>query len=221
MMLRPRLFVLAFAGGMLALSACQSSDDGSTPSDVPDAKSSPDARDALAASEVPVDLATSQDVADFLDVGATPDAIDTGTGSYDAGKDRNTFTIPDGRRFTMVDYCLPILPLSSNRGGCPADLDQAIAAVQTGRDASQPTLSGCGSNLFVYLPHGPSLGWTSACYFDTASRQLVAVMSGSDTPTECIDSAEPDTAAFLAQVYGRYVTCPYTSPFSLDAGATD
>jgi hypothetical protein len=209
-------FSLSFVGAMLALSACQSSEDGGSPSSVPDAQVAPDTRDGPS-----TDVAMPIDVADLLDVGAPLNPIDSGTVSHDAAKDRHTFSIPDGRQFTMVDYCLPVLPLSSQSGGCPADLDEAIAVARAARDASPASMGGCAEGWVYYWPQGPTLGWASACYYDTQSRQLVSVLSGSDTPSECIRSPEPNTAAFIANVYGRPVTCSYVPTVGFDAGGVD
>jgi hypothetical protein len=252
MTLRTRFLTLAFTGSMLALPACDSSDDGA-PSSVTDAKMSPDARDGLAVRDtsvapdapglpdagadvsavdgprpivdaVPLD-APAVDVAPSLDSTPRLDAgtlLDLGAVPYDGGSvDRYTFTIPDGRQFTMVDYCLPIRPLSSRPAACATGLDDAIAAAQMRADAGRLSMWSCREGLVGYRPTGSGLGWGSTCYYDVTSRALVAVISGSDTLTECIGSPEPNSAAFAAEVYGRTVTCSSTDGLRLDAGSVD
>jgi hypothetical protein len=134
--------------------------------------------------------------------------------------DGRYFTIPDGRQFLQVDYCLPVLPLSSGRLPCPPTLDGAKAALRSALDAgvldALPPIDGrpemsepCVEPVVAYLPYGGSLGWSTACYYDSNSGQLLSITAGSDTPTECVDSPAPNTASFTAQVYGQFVTCTW------------
>ena len=134
--------------------------------------------------------------------------------------DGHYYTITDGRRFLEVDFCLPILPLPSGSLDCPATLDDARAALRSAQDGgvldARPLMDGrpemsepCAEPLVVYLPNGQSLGWGRACYYDARSGQLLSITAGSDTPTECVNSPIPNTAAFTAQVYGQHVTCTW------------
>jgi hypothetical protein len=140
------------------------------------------------------------------------------------GPDGPHFTLPDGREISQVDYCLPILPLESGSRYCPATLDEAKAAAGNALDGGVPdgglppegrpeiseTLTCLQGPLVLYLPQGHTLGWGTSCYYDASSGQLLAVLAGTDTPTECVDSPTPNTASFIAFVYGQMVTC--TSP---------
>jgi hypothetical protein len=166
-----------------------------------------------------VEVAPTIDSTPRLDVGSI---VDLGAAPYDGGSvDRYTFTIPDGRQFTMVDYCLPIRPLSSHPAECSTALDDAIADAQMHADAGRLSMWSCREGLVGYRPKGTGLGWGSTCYYDVSSRALVAVISSSDTLTECTGSPEPNTAAFAAEVYGRTVTCSSTDGLRLDAGSVD
>jgi hypothetical protein len=70
----------------------------------------------------------------------------------------------------------------------------------------------------MYLPFGPSLGWSAACYYDSQSGQLLAVTTGTDTTEECVDSPLPNTAAHVSGVYGQFTTCSWPGEISVDAG---
>jgi hypothetical protein len=134
--------------------------------------------------------------------------------------DGHYFSYPDGRQLLQVDYCLPILPLADGSRYCPATLDEAKAIARDALDGGaldaapwetgRPQLSQpCVEPLGIFLPNGPSLGWGVACYYDANSGQLLSIVAGSDTTTECTRSPIPNTAAFVAQVYGLYPTCTW------------
>jgi len=50
---------------------------------------------------------------------------------------------------------------------------------------------------------------------------LVSVSVGNDTPGECANSPERDTASFTYAVYGTFVACSHTDSKSLDASVDD
>jgi len=142
----------------------------------------------------------------------------SGGPSADASAERYT-TWPDGHTFALVDYCLPILPLSDQQRFCPSNVDEAIAIVLSGVDGGPymtPRVYACAEPLIGYSPY---VG--RSCYYDRQSRLLVSVVVGNDTPTECADSPEHDTASFIYAVYGRLVACSHTDSKSLDAGVDD
>jgi hypothetical protein len=211
----------------LALSAgCGSADSApAAPPDAdwPDAPAAPpDANwpDAPAPRELDAPAAQS-DAPNPLD--ALIGNVDSPLGEDGARPDGHYFRQPDGRELLRVDYCLPILALPADGRDCPSTLDGARALVMIdaldggsldgGRwDDGRPKLEGCVEPLFVFLPRGRSLGWNVACYYAADSQQLVSIIEGTDTPTECPSSPVPNTAAFTYKVYGQYVRCAWPGP---------
>jgi hypothetical protein len=160
-------------------------------------------------------LANSTDAEVVADAGVDVRTVE------DSPRDTMYTMSPDGHRLAIVDYCLPVLPLSSKPKVCPTSLDEATTAVDAGQDASSAFISECAEGLVVYSPYGWTLGWSVVCYYDPPSRALVAALAGTDTPTECTGSPEANTAAFVAQVYGRMVVCSPIRPLGIDASTVD
>jgi hypothetical protein len=149
---------------------------------------------------------------------ATSACKDSGGPSADASAEQYT-TWPDGHTFALVDYCLPVLPLSDSGRFCPSNADEAIAIASSGVDGgfnTTPRVYACAEPLIGYAPY---LG--RSCYYDRQSRLLVSVSVGKDTPSECADSPEHDTASFTYAVYGRFVACSPPDSKSLDASVDD
>jgi hypothetical protein len=132
-------------------------------------------------------------------------------------------TLPDGRVLTLVDYCKPIKPLPATGRSCPATFDEAIAQAATRLDASMSWYSAkvwaCSDGHSMYTPYGAG----TTCHYDRATKQLLAIINGDDTPYPCEQS---DTASYVYTVYGQWLTCAAGTaiPFggsAIDAGAID
>ena len=174
----------------------------------------PELRDGAVPDQLGADTAASADSPIDQQALDTPPSGEDGLTRLDG----HYFTLTDGRQILQVDYCLPILPLSSGSQYCPATLDEARAALRSALDGgvldAGPQMEGrpeisepCVEPLVVYLPHGRGLGWVTTCYYESNSGQLLSIIAGSETPTGCEDSPIPNTAAFIAQVFGQLVTC--------------
>lgn len=130
--------------------------------------------------------------------------------------------VGDGGPRVRVDYCLPILPLPTDGRDCPTTLDGArvlvTAALDGGTldaapwDIGRATIEACVEPVVMFLPRGRGLGWGVACYYGADSGQLLSIAKGTDTPTECLRSSVPNTAAFTYEVYGQYVKCSWPGP---------
>jgi len=212
----------------LWLAACTSSkrqnQDGPTMADVPSA----------ADGHIPSEDAFNAGGADgpFVPADMPPTAVDTPPPSFDGPAvdgsvldvgstlDGQYTSSPDGRRFLLVDYCLPILPVPADGGReCPATVDDAIAATRVDGGSPgvpSPALHRCTEKVLVYLPYGPYAGGGAVCYYDESSRALIAIIVGWDTPTVC---DQTDTAAFIYKVYGQLMTCTESTPIAVDAGS--
>ena len=176
----------------------------------------------------PVSLGAGADTGNSDSPGSTMDSpfavadVAPGSDGESAGIDGRYTTSPDGRQFLLVDYCLPILPLANGSRYCPITLDEAIASSRPGLDGglpgAHPTIDRCLEPVVVYSPYGPSLGWGEACYYDSQSRQLISVTTGTDTPEECVGSPMPNTAAYVSSVYGQLVKCSWLGQIAVDAG---
>ena len=80
---------------------------------------------------------------------------DSGGPSADASAERYT-TWPDGHTFALVDYCLPVLPLSDQERFCPSNVDEAIALALSGVDGglyATPRVDACAEPLIRYAPN--------------------------------------------------------------------
>jgi hypothetical protein len=122
---------------------------------------------------------------------------DSGGPSADALAERYT-TWPDGHTFALVDYCLPVLPLSDSARFCPSSADEAIAIAASGVDGGpsmKPRVYACAEPLIAYAP---TVG--RSCFYDRLSRLLVSVVVGNDTPSECADSPEHDRLLYLRRL---------------------
>jgi len=226
-------------GGLALLAGCGSSHrGGASATDGPKPADATATADFPAAIDVPIEK-QAQDSPALFDAGVDtaggdaplagtdrPVAIDTPVQSVDAPTsvdgpaelDAGYVSLPDGRQLMIVDFCLPILPLASGVRYCPATLDEAKLAVNIALDGGvvdasyspyglPGNLIPCAEPVVVYLPEG----WfsTAGCYYNTSSGQLLSITIGWDTPTECVDSPIPNTAAWIAHVYGQHVTCTW------------
>jgi hypothetical protein len=135
-------------------------------------------------------------------------------GCKSSSDDTHYSVMPDGRRIEIVDYCLPILPLQSGSAMCPANLAEAQAIVDVIQDGGaldaamrlfNSRIRPCVEPIAVFIP----IEWASStvCFYDNTSGDLISITQGWDTPTGCPSEPRPDTAAFIAKVYGQKVEC--------------